>query len=95
MAISKDYYSKHKERFEPSFFEVIPLNSPVKDQIAKFLLKIPYGFVIDQLVYKVQNTSDLKLKDKNYDLGNLVNGPSGKELHLVLKAFKMDFIDYL
>lgn len=37
------------ERNQPSEFQFIPLNSPVKDKTAKFSLKAPQGFEIQSV----------------------------------------------
>lgn len=68
-----------------SEFEVTPLNSPVQDEVARFLLKAPANFEIQQVMIKIHNAMDLVFKDKDYSITKLVNGSQGKELHLSMK----------
>lgn len=74
-----------------SVFDVIPLNSPVKESIAKFLLKVPTGFEIDEVKYKVKNASRLFDKDKPHGKINLINEPQGKELHISVSKLPPGF----
>lgn len=67
------------KHFQPSVFEVVPLNSPVKDQFAKFSLKLPIGFEVDKIKVKLVNANDLKKDQKNFDDMNVVNNT---ELHV-------------
>lgn len=80
-----------KHHHEPSVFEVIPLNSPVKESTVKFLLKVPSGFDIDKIKYKIKNASHLFEKDKPHQDINLVNGPQGKELHVPISKLPPGF----
>jgi hypothetical protein len=48
---------------KPSSFEVIALNSPVKEPYAKFRVKLPSNFQIETINVKLVNTRNL-LKDK-------------------------------
>lgn len=70
-----------KGKYKPSDFEVISLNSPIKGKIARFALKLPNDFEVDQVKYKVQNASHL-LDQKEYVEAKLVNG---KELYIRLE----------
>lgn len=63
---------------QPSVFEVIPLNSPVKGQIAKFRLKLPVGFEVAMVKAKLVNANDFKKDQKDFREINPVNN----ELHL-------------
>lgn len=74
-----------------SILDVIPLNSPVKESTAKFLLKVPTGFEIDEIRYKVKNASRLFEKDKPYEKIDLINGPQGKELHVAVSKLPPGF----
>lgn len=85
--IHKQYLVKHS----PSEFEVIPLNSPVKGNIARFLLKTPQNYVIEEVRFKIKNTLDVFAKEKNYSILKLVNGTQGKELHLDVSKYSDGF----
>jgi hypothetical protein len=74
-----------------SIFDVIPLNSPVKESIAKFLLKVPNGFEIDDIKYKVKSTSRFFEKDKPLQKINFIDGPQGKELHISVSKLPPGF----
>ncbi len=73
-------------KYIKSTFEVIPLNSPVKDGLARFLIKSPPDFKIQQLKFKIHNANELILKEKEYVVSKLIDGPQGKELHVSMKA---------
>jgi hypothetical protein len=75
----------------PSIFDVIPLNSPVKVSTAKFLLKVPNGFDIDEVRYRVRNASRLFEKDQPHQKINLIDGPQGKELHISVSKLPPGF----
>ena len=64
---------KPKGKFEPSVFEVTPLNSPVKGSTAKFSLKLPQGFEVDKVKVKLVNASDLKKDQKKFEDIKVVN----------------------
>jgi len=72
-------------------FDVIPLNSPVKDSVAKFLLKVPNGFDIDDVRYKIRNASRLFDKDQHHQKINLIDGANGKELHVSVSKLPPGF----
>lgn len=74
-----------------SVFDVIPLNSPVKESVAKFLLKVPNGFDIDEVRYRVRNASRLFEKDQSHQNINLIDGPQGKELHISVSKLPPGF----
>lgn len=74
-----------------SAFDVIPLNSPVKESVAKFLLKVPKGFDIDEVRYKIKNSSRRLEKDKSHQKINLINGFQGKELHVSVSKLPPGF----
>lgn len=76
---------------DKSEFDVIPLNSPVKEGTAKFLLKTPSGFDIQQISYRLHNSTDLLEKNKKYSIAKPVNGPSGKELHIPMSNYTSGF----
>lgn len=77
--------------YEKSEFDVIPLNSPVKDGVAKFLIKTPPKFEIQQLSYRLHNSTDLLEKNKMYEVGKLVEGAKGKELHVPMTSYNSGF----
>lgn len=76
-----------KHHHEPSIFEVIPLNSPVKESLAKFLLKTPTGFEIDKIKYAIRNANNLKVKDKEFQDAKL----SGNELSVPVSKLPPGF----
>lgn len=76
---------------EKSAFAVIPLNSPVKEGSAKFLLKTPSSFEIQQISYRLHNSTDLLEKNKTYSTTKLINGPKGKELHVPMSNYPSGF----
>lgn len=55
-----------KHHHEHSAFEIIPLNSPVKEANAKFKLVVPASTEISKVFYKIKNAS--KIFDLNKDL---------------------------
>ena len=88
----KDVKKELKGHPKPlSAFDVIPLNSPVKESTAKFLLKVPSGFEIDEVKYKVKNASHLFEKDRPHQYINLIDGPQGKELHISVSKLPPGF----
>ncbi len=84
---AKDWkFTKRIEgKYIKSTFEVIPVNSPIKDGLARFLIKSPPDFKIQQLKFKVHNANELILKEKDYVVSKLIDGPQGKELHVNMK----------
>lgn len=83
--------AESRKTHTPSEFDLIPINSPVKESTARFAIKAPVGFEIDELKYKIRNASRLFDKDKNYEVSKLVNGPNGKELHLLVSKLPPGF----
>lgn len=71
--------------------DVIPLNSPVKESTAKFLLKSPKDLVIKDIRFKVMPATDLVQKDSHYIETKLVNSPQGKELHIPMVDSRIGF----
>lgn len=84
---TKDWkFTKRIEgKYIKSTFEVIPLNSPVKDGLARFLIKSPPDFKIQQLKFKIHNANELIQKEKDYAITKLIHGPQGKELQVNIK----------
>lgn len=74
------------ERNRPSEFQVIPLNSPVKERTAKFSLKAPQGFEIQSIKFRIQKASEVLIKETNYSSIKLVAGSNGQELHIPLEG---------
>lgn len=74
-----------------SEFNVIPLNSPVKESTAKFLLKAPKDLVIKDIRFKVTPATDLIQKDNHHTQTKLINTPKGKELHIPMADSKIGF----
>lgn len=52
---------------QPSVYEVTPINSPVKGSVAKFSLKLPAGFELDNVKVKLVNANDLKKDQKKFE----------------------------
>lgn len=90
LANSKRHH-KHRHKHKPSAFEVRSLNSPVKDGVARFSLKAPNDFAIDQVMFKVKNANQIILKEKDYSPTKLVNGSTGKELHIPISNLSNGF----
>jgi hypothetical protein len=105
-AYSDSNKEKHKEKKEDkrdekmefgkhpiplSIFDVIPLNSPVKESVATFLLKVPKGFEINEIKYKVKSASRFFERDKPLQKINLIDGPQGKELHISVSKLPPGF----
>lgn len=82
-------YDRHPKSL--AIFDVVPTNSPVKESLAKFLLKIPKGFEVDEVQYKVRNASRRFDKDYPYQKINLISGPQGKELHISISKLSPGF----
>jgi len=70
----------------PSVFDMIPLNSPVKVSTAKFLLKVPNGFEVDEVKYRVRNASRLFDKDQPHQKIDLIDGPQGVVFNIKLSS---------
>ena len=75
----------------PSLFDVISLNSPVKESTVRFLLKVPNGFEINEVKYKVKSASRLFEKDQLHQKINLIDGIQGKELHISVSKLPPGF----
>ncbi len=76
-------------------FDVIPLNSPVKESIARFLIKTPDKFEIDEVSYQVKNSGRIFEKPRGYQKINLVDGPEGKELKINVSKLSPGFYQLL
>lgn len=92
LAAFADSDKERKEQPKPlSIFNVIPLNSPVKESIAKFLFKTPTGFEIDKVKYRIKNAGKIFDKDMPHQEINLVSGPQGNELHIPVSKLPPGF----
>ncbi len=91
--LKKKFTQSKKEsgNIKRSEFDITPLNSPVKESVAKFLLKTPKDFIITSIKFKIKNAFDLFSKEKDYSPTNLIEGPKGKELHIPMKDAKTGF----
>lgn len=90
----KDSHNKNKSIGHPkalSVFDVIPLNSPVKESTAKFLLKTPSGFDIDEIKYKLKNANFRFEKDMPNKSIDLIDTQQGKELHIPISRLSPGF----
>ena len=78
-------------KIEKSVFDVIPLNTPVTDGLARFALKEPAGFEISEVKIKVHSARELILKEKNYSFSKLIQNKQQKELHIDVKDYSPGF----
>ncbi|MCM2350237.1 MAG: hypothetical protein NDI69_09455 [Bacteriovoracaceae bacterium] len=85
------YQIKKEGIFEKSVFEVIPLNTPVTDGLARFAIKEPSGFEIKEVKIKIHSARELVLKDKNYSVSKLIQNNKQKELHIDVKDYSPGF----
>ncbi len=76
-------------------FDVIPLNSPVKESVATFLIKTPNRFHIDEVSYQVKNSGRIFEKPRGYQKINLVDGVEGKELRINVSKLPPGFYQLL
>lgn len=79
------------EKNKPSEFQIVPLNSPVKEVTAKFALNAPKGFDIQSVKFRVQKSSDVLIKDKSYSPIKLISGPTAQELHIPIEGVTPGF----
>lgn len=86
-----DDHKRHQKHESRQVFELVPLNSPVKSATANFLLKVPTGFEIDRVSYRIKNAHRLFDKDKNFDPIKLFDGSQGKELHVPVSKLPPGF----
>ena len=86
-------FKKHKKyKLNPDcIFDVIPLNSPVKESVAKFLVKTPDKFDIDEVTYQIRNSGKIFEKPRAHQRVNLVNGEEGKELRINISKLPPGF----
>lgn len=90
----KEVIKKHKANPE-CIFDVIPLNSPVKESIARFLIKTPERFDIDEVSYQIKNSGRIFEKPRDYQRINLVDGAEGKELRINVSKLPPGFYQLL
>lgn len=75
-------------KIQPSPFDITPLNSPVKESEARFLLKIPSGFSIDKTSYLVIGPRIFKKSFSSHKDTKLYNTPEGPELRIPVTNWK-------
>jgi hypothetical protein len=90
----KSIIQKHKPNPD-CIFDVIPLNSPVKESEARFLIKTPDRFDIDEVSYQVKNSGRIFEKPKSHQKINLIDGPDGKELRINVSKLPPGFYQLL
>jgi hypothetical protein len=90
----KSIIQKHKPNLD-CIFDVIPLNSPVKESVARFLIKTPDRFEIDEVTYQVKNSGRIFEKPKAHQKINLVVGPEGSELRINVSKLPPGFYQLL
>ncbi|MCK6594950.1 MAG: hypothetical protein L6Q33_07100 [Bacteriovoracaceae bacterium] len=71
---------RHKPEIVKNAFDVLPLNSPVKESTANFLIKVNGSLEIDEVMYKIKNAGKIFEKPTNFQKAILSNGPEGKVL---------------
>jgi hypothetical protein len=76
----KNEFRKHP--IPLSIFDVIPLNSPIKGSLARFLLKVPIGFNINEVKYVIKNAGHIFEKLGEHKKINLIDTSNGKELQI-------------
>ena len=72
-------------------FDLVPVSSPVKESTAKFLIKTPDDFEIQQISYRLLSSTDLVEKNKNFSPSKLVKGTGGNELHISMNNYPSGF----
>jgi hypothetical protein len=96
LAENKNNKNRHEYKLNPHcIFDVIPLNSPVKESVARFLIKTPDGFNIDEVSYQVKNSGRIFEKPSTYQKINLVVGEEGKELRINVSKLPPGFYQLL
>lgn len=84
--------TEHNHKSNPyCIFDVIALNSPVKDSIARFLIKTPKDFDIDEVNFQVKNAGKIFEKPKNFQKINLIKSSLGKELKIDVSKLPSGF----
>ena len=97
-AIADNRNDKRHRNHKPNphcIFDVIPLNSPIKESIGRFLIKMPERFDIDEVSYQVKNSGRIFEKPRAYQKINLVEGPEGKELRINVSKLPPGFYQLL
>lgn len=90
----KTKIDKHKPNAH-SIIDVIPLNSPVKESVARFLIKTPEKFDIDEVFYQVKNSGRIFEKPRVFQKTKLIESPQGKELHVNVSKLPPGFYQLL
>lgn len=94
-ADQKKYDSKKYKPNPDCIFDVIPLNSPVKESEARFLVKTPEKFEIDEVSYQIKNSGKIFEKPRGYQKIDLVSGPEGKEIRVNVSKLPPGFYQLL
>ena len=97
IADNKNDNRRHRN-YKPNphcIFDVIPLNSPVKESVARFLIKTPDRFDIDEVSYQVKNSGRIFERPRAYQKINLVEGAEGKELRINVSKLPPGFYQLL
>ncbi len=72
LLLTVQIFAKDKTQQTSSpLIEVSPMNSPVKEDKAKFLVTVPSGFEIDKAKYKIKNSTHIFDKSDKHDNLNL------------------------
>ncbi len=98
IAIADNKNDRRHRNYKPNphcIFDVIPLNSPVKESVARFLIKTPDRFDIDEVSYQVKNSGRIFEKPRAYQRINLIEGAEGKELRINVSKLPPGFYQLL
>lgn len=97
-AFSGSDKEKHNQKKESgkypeslSEFDIVPIHSLVRGSIARFLLKTPAGFAIEEVTYKVSNAGRIFEKVADHRKINLVDTANGKELQISVSKLPPGF----
>lgn len=74
-----------------SAFEVLPLNSPVKESTANFHIKFNQNLEIEEVAYQIKNAGKIFEKPTNFQKVILSNGPEGKILKVNVSKLNPGF----
>jgi len=89
------YDSKKYKPNPDCIFDVIPLNTPVKEMEARFLVKTPEKFEIDEVSYQIKNSGKIFEKPRDYQKIDLVSGDEGKEIRVNVTKLPPGFYQLL
>lgn len=88
LLISVNSWSKNNKNEDNPVFDIIPLNSPVKENEARFLLKLPKGFEISKLSYVVKGPKIFLLQLGLFKETKIYQTSLGPEFRLDVSTWK-------